>query len=207
MWKWMTALGVSIVLVFTWLCVELQVFETIPAGAASSKSASAGAASDSSKENLGEAKKQLDTREQAVRSREEALARKERDLLDKEKFLSQQASRYEKIIQELTGRIGELEHLRADKADNFRTVFEKMESKKASKILEDMDSKTAAGVVASLKRERAGEILSSMSPEKARAITEFVLGKRGVSSAQRGHTQGTEVSTEGEGAPEKGGDK
>jgi len=195
MWKLFTILSIASLGAFAWMCVELRVFESIPAGASDKL------------ESRDDYKKLLDTREKSLKTREETVSRKQRELEDKEKLLTQQIARYEKIIQELTGRVSELENLRADKSDTFRGVFEKMDAKKASKILEDMDPKLAAAVVSSLKRDRAGEILSSMEPEKARAITEFVLGKRGIGSAQRGRSQSTQVSAEGEGAPTEGGDK
>lgn len=200
MWKIYTILSLAILLAFGWMCAELRVFELIPVEASDTKG------SQVTTKPSDEFRKLLESREKDLKKREDQVLRKHQENEDKEKFLTQQIARYEKIIQDLTGRVSELENLRADKADTFRGVFEKMEPKKASKILEDMDSKMAASVVASLKRDRAGEILSEMSPEKARAITEFILGQRKIGSL-KGQSKGTQVSTEGNGATEKGGDE
>lgn len=195
MWKIFALLTLSIAIVFSWMCLELGFFGSIPVQAQEK--------SDSGTE----IRKNFENREKGLRQKEEILSRKEREIADREKLLAQQIARYEKVIQELTGRVGELENLRADKADSFRGVFEKMESKKASKILEEMDPKVAGAVVSSLKKDKAGDILSAMAPEKARAIAEFVLGgKRAPSSAQRKGAPSTSVSTQGEGTPEKGGE-
>ena len=195
MWKIFALLTLSIATVFAWMCAELGFFGSMPVYA-----------KEQQVEVGTEVRKNFDNREKGLRQREEIISRKEREVSDREKLLAQQISRYEKVIQELTGRVGELENLRADKADSFRGVFEKMESKKASKILEEMDPKVAGAVVSSLKKDKAGDILSAMAPEKARAIAEFVLGKRAPSSAQRKGAPSTSVSTQGESTPERGGE-
>lgn len=199
MWKIYTILSLAILLVFGWMCAELRVFELIPVEASETKGAQV------TSPPVEDYRKVLEQREKELKKREDLVLRKAQENDDKEKFLTQQIARYEKIIQELTGRVSELETLRSDKADSFRGVFEKMEPKKASKILEDMDAKMAGAIVAGLKRDRAGEILSEMPPDKARAITEFILGQRRIGSI-KGQSKGTQVSTEGNGTTEKGGE-
>lgn len=200
MWKVLTILSTAIVLVFGWMCVELRLFESIPVQASESKGSQVTGAP------VDDYRKLLEQREKELKKREDVVMRKAQENADKEKFLTQQIARYEKIIQDLTGRVSELEGIRADKAETFRGVFEKMEAKKASKILEDMESKMAASVVSGLKSAKAGEILAEMPPDKARAITELILGQRKIGS-MKGQSKGTQVSTEGNGAAEKGGDE
>ena len=64
----------------------------------------------------------------------------------------------------------------------FRGLYEKMESKKAAKILESMDVDLSNKIIASMKQDKAADIMSKMLPEKARLITERTFINRELSS-------------------------
>ncbi len=56
----------------------------------------------------------------------------------------------------------------------LRDVYEKMDPKRAGKILDEMNVDLATEIVRGMKRERAADILARMSTEKARKISEKI---------------------------------
>ncbi len=71
------------------------------------------------------------------------------------------------------------------RAELFRGLYEKMESKKGAKILETMDVDLSNKILAGMKQDKAAEIMSKMAPEKARLITERTFPVRGLSSLEK----------------------
>lgn len=116
--------------------------------------------------------------------KENDLKRREAALVEKERLLGQQLGRYEKVIGELRSKVTALETSQNARVDNFRQVYEKMEAKKASKVLDGMEIGLASQIIGGMKNKQAAEILSAMSPERARQITEKFLGKRNLASKE-----------------------
>lgn len=65
-----------------------------------------------------------------------------------------------------------------EKKNQFLSIYEKMEPKKAAKIIETLDRKLASEVVSEMKAPRAAEILGKVSAEVAKEITELSLKER-----------------------------
>lgn len=80
------------------------------------------------------------------------------------------------------------------RAELFRGLYEKMESKKAAKILETMDVDLSNKILAGMKQDKAAEIMSKMAPEKARLITEKTFPARGLSSLDKVNTSQATVT-------------
>ena len=72
----------------------------------------------------------------------------------------------------------------------FKSVYEKMEAKKAAKVLEEMDITLANQILTDMKQERAADILGKMPAEKARLITEKTLGKRKIATTNSSKEEG-----------------
>ncbi|MFM8315139.1 MAG: MotE family protein [Deltaproteobacteria bacterium] len=89
----------------------------------------------------------------------------------------------------------ELDRWKDARAELFRGMYEKMESKRSAKILETMDVDLANKIISGMKQEKAAEIMSKMMPEKAKLITERTFQNRELSSSEKvNHSQGV-VST------------
>ncbi|MBI4404602.1 MAG: hypothetical protein HY537_10595 [Deltaproteobacteria bacterium] len=114
----------------------------------------------------------------ALEVKEAELVRKERELSEKEKLLSDQLNRYEATVKEQQKKISELEQLRDSRLSAFRMVYEKMDPKRAAKIIEEMETPMASQILSTIRQDRAAEILSKMAPEKALAVTEQFLGHK-----------------------------
>ncbi len=110
--------------------------------------------------------------------KEKELADRERAIEEKEKFLTQQLEKYEKTFKELKAQIAQLEAQQNETDGETKRLYEKMEPKKAAKILDVMEPTQAASVLSSLIPNRAAEILGLMSVEKAKILTEKLLHKR-----------------------------
>lgn len=96
---------------------------------------------------------------------------------------------------ELSNLKKELETWKDARAELFRGLYEKMESKKAAKILESMDVDLSNKILASMKQDKAADIMSKMVPEKARLITERTFPNRELSSQNKvNQPQSTENS-------------
>jgi flagellar motility protein MotE (MotC chaperone) len=93
--------------------------------------------------------------------------------------------------------------------ESFRGVYEKMEAKRAAKILDEMDLTLSSQILGGMRGERAAEILSQMSPDKARLITERYLGKRTPASSKPVEVkqEDKEETVESAVSPTKGGVK
>lgn len=73
----------------------------------------------------------------------------------------------------------ELASARDSRAQNYKSVYEKMDPKKAAKILDEMEISLSTQIIGDMNQSRAAEILAKMSPERARQITERPLRKAG----------------------------
>lgn len=125
---------------------------------------------------------QWQERSTALDQRQANLERKEQMLKEKETILATQVERYEKIISEYKARLVEQDEERKSRADAARQVYEKIEPKKAAKIIEQMDISLATQLMSGMKGEKAAAIYGQMSPERAKEITERFLGRRGIAS-------------------------
>jgi flagellar motility protein MotE (MotC chaperone) len=117
----------------------------------------------------------LKDREKKITEREAALQGKERELNEKQQFLEQQLGKYEATVAKLRQEVKNLASSRDEKVSAFRMVYEKMEAKKAARILNDLDTALAGRVLSGMRQQHAADILAKMEPEKARQITKRFL--------------------------------
>lgn len=129
--------------------------------------------------DLQELHAKLKERAKALDTREAEIQAKETELKDKQEFLQQQLGKYEATLGKLRQELKSLEAARDEKVSAFRQVYEKMESKKAARILDELDSELASRILAGMKQQQAAEILGKMDPEKARRITKRFLSSSG----------------------------
>jgi flagellar motility protein MotE (MotC chaperone) len=127
---------------------------------------------------------QLREKEKNLLEREAALDLKTRDLEDRQKIMKEQLGKYENVIGKLRFDLKSLESSRKDKVLAFQQVYEKMEPKKAARILDDLDSDLVVKVLTGMRQQQVAEILSKMDPEKARRITKKLLLSLGVETAE-----------------------
>lgn len=127
---------------------------------------------------------QLREKEKSLAAREAALEVKLRDLDDRQKIMKEQLGKYENVIGKLRFDLKSLESSRKDKVLAFQQVYEKMEPKKAARILDDLDSDLVVKVLTGMRQQQVAEILSKMDPEKARRITKKLLSSLGVETAE-----------------------
>lgn len=111
-------------------------------------------------------------REKGLKDREEEITRRESALADKEAALNEQIKSYEKTIQELRGRLETVEIKPEQKTDEFQTIYERMEAKRAAKIFEKLDVAVATRFLKKMSAGRAAEILGLLPADRAKAITE-----------------------------------
>lgn len=122
--------------------------------------------------------KVLSESKKAIAEREVALAARDGQLAEREALVQRQMDRYEGVIQKLRTEIDTLKKELSDRQDAFRSVYSKMEPKKAARILDEMDVPLATRILTALKQTQAAEILSQMSPGKAREVTASVLSQK-----------------------------
>lgn len=128
-----------------------------------------------SEKDLREMLAALKDRDKRLADREAQIETKERDLKEKQTFLQQQLGKYEATLAKLRLELKSLEETKEGKIAAFRQVYEKMEAKKAARILDDMDPDLTSKILAGMKQQQAAEILAKMDPEKARRITKRFL--------------------------------
>jgi len=117
-------------------------------------------------------------REKGVKEKEEAVSRRETALADKEAALAEQIKAYERTIQELKQRLESAQvKPEQQRPDEFLSIYEKMEAKRAAKVFEKLDVAVATKFLKKMSSGRAAEILGLMPPEKAKAITERHLSR------------------------------
>lgn len=137
-----------------------------------------------------------------VQTKERELEERERKISDREKLLQNEIGRYEKIIEELhkslvtqketetklTAQVKDLEgrlelktsdqkSVEEAKKEEFKKIYEKVDSKKAAKIFDSMDTQLAISILSNLNQAKAAEILGQMSADKAKRVTESFLLK------------------------------
>jgi flagellar motility protein MotE (MotC chaperone) len=167
-WRVVSLVSFFSALIVLWLFYELGMFSYTKTMAADEKG-------QLTAESLDSLNKMLQEKSKSLTDKEEQLQRKEQTLAEKEKFLFDQLNRYEKVIQNLKTKLSELETKKDDRMSSFRSIYEKMESKKASKILDQMDTQLAAKILAGMRQEKAADIMGKMSQDKAKVITERYL--------------------------------
>ncbi len=116
-------------------------------------------------------------REKGVNEKEEAVTRREAAVADKEAALAEQIKSYEKTIHELRQRLDTAEAKPDQHPDEFLSIYEKMEAKRAAKVFEKLDVTVATKFLKKMSSGRAAEILGLMPAEKAKAITERHLSR------------------------------
>lgn len=119
------------------------------------------------------------------------LARREREVADKQAIFAVEAGRYEKMIQSLQKKVSDLDALNSSKAEGFRQLYEKMDTKKVASILEEIEPPLAGEILGAMKPNKAAEIMSKMSNARVRLITEKFLLKRLTASSQNPLSEGS----------------
>jgi len=105
-------------------------------------------------------------------------------------------SKLEKKDSEIADLQKELSTWKDARAELFRGLYERMESKKAAKILETMDLDLSNKIIAGMKQDKAAEIMSKMMPDKAKLITEKTFSARNLSSQDKVNTSQAAVGLE-----------
>jgi flagellar motility protein MotE (MotC chaperone) len=136
------------------------------------------AASEKGEASLETIQRSVQDREKTVASKEESVTRREAALADKETALAEQIKQYERTIQELKERLAAASETKVEeKPDEFLSIYEKMEAKRAAKIFEKLDLPVATRFLKQMSPGRAAEILGLLPAERARQITERHLGR------------------------------
>jgi flagellar motility protein MotE (MotC chaperone) len=105
-------------------------------------------------------------------------------------------SKLEKKDSEIADLQKELSTWKDARAELFRGLYERMESKKAAKILETMDLDLSNKIIAGMKQDKAAEIMSKMMPDKAKLITEKTFSARNLGSQDKVNTSQAAVGLE-----------
>lgn len=194
MWKTLSILFTLTLCVCGWLAYEV--------GALGGKRIEASEKQDLQNEGL---QKEMSDRNKKLDEREAELKKREKSLEEKERILAQSVGQYEKVIRELRARVEEADSAIDKRAESMRQIYEKMDPKKASKILDEIDVALAAAILGGMRNERAADILGRMSQEKARLVTEKYVGKqsREISKVNERST----AKDQGELVPLKGGEQ
>ena len=152
------------------------------------------ASNKTTNDSLSEREKQLVEREEFLKKQSEyyekvilELKEKMADQakLNKEGLNKNEASFKEKLAKkdsEISALQKELHTWKDARAELFRGLYEKMDSKKAAKILEAMDTDLSNKILAGMKQDKAAEIMSKMAPDKAKVITEKTFSDREIGS-------------------------
>lgn len=155
------------VLVGVWLMYEVGLLKFSQVSAAEK-------APETSVETI---QRSVQDREKGVQEKEEAIHRREAAVADKEAALAEQMKGYERTIQELKAKLEVTENKHEEKPDEFLSIYEKMEAKKAAKIFEKLELPVATRFLKKMSAGRAAEILGLMPAERARQITERHLNR------------------------------
>jgi flagellar motility protein MotE (MotC chaperone) len=169
-WRWFSLFTMMTFAVVGWLVYELGFFSNNVVASERPEPENP----DTLQQSLREKSKQL-------QERELRLAKRESDLNEKERILGQQMARYERIIKDLKGKVTELDLLKDERLTQFRQVYEKMDPKKAAKIVEEMNGDLAVEILEGMKGDRAADILGHMAPGKAKLLTERSLKRKNFS--------------------------
>ncbi|MCB0417424.1 MAG: hypothetical protein H6617_04385 [Bdellovibrionaceae bacterium] len=120
-------------------------------------------------------RKSLQTRERALLGRENVVEKKEKDLKEKEQVLQVQIARYEKIIKDLNAKLAKARKYEEERVAALKSIYERMEPKRAAKVLNKMDTDSVASLLADMRKEQAAEILGRMTSNHAKEVSEKLL--------------------------------
>lgn len=129
-------------------------------------------------QELHELRRALQTREKSLVGRESVLQKREADIKDRELILQQQVARYEKIISDLNKKLKSARKYEAEQVDAVKGIYEKMDPKKAAKVLDKMDTSSVATLLSDMRKEQAAEILGKMTSANAKQVSERMLERR-----------------------------
>lgn len=120
-------------------------------------------------------------------AREEAIRKKEQELNEREALLNEQVKRYDRLLNERAAQSAQRERTIASEnsKNEVSMVYEKMDPKKAAKILENLDVSYTSQILKSMKQDRAADILSRISAGKAKLITERLFAMKSNSAVQK----------------------
>ncbi len=150
-------------------------------------------------------KEQVSRSEKIISELKQKLAQKEEELKTKSLSSDEQVkSKMVKIEEEHKRKIAQLEEdykqklarkdkelkakeamiakIKDNRAETYRSLYEKMEPKQAAKILNDLDINLAGQILGGMKNDKAAEILAKMTSERAKLLTERAVPKRAVAS-------------------------
>ncbi|MEZ4750111.1 MAG: hypothetical protein R3B54_05625 [Bdellovibrionota bacterium] len=120
-------------------------------------------------------RKSLQTRERALTGRENVVERKEKEVQEKERILQVQIARYEKIIKDLNQKLAGARRYEEERVAALKSIYERMEPKRAAKVLNKMDTESVASLLADMRKEQAAEILGRMTSNHAKEVSERLL--------------------------------
>lgn len=156
-------------------------------------------------EKEGILKDQLTRYEKLIVDLRTKLEKKEKEyqatLADKERNYKTEIASLEKQNKELKA---QQEKTAQQRSETYHLIYEKMDSKKAAKILDEMEVSTATSILENVKQEKAADILSKMSSERARLITERANTKRRPASTKVSNPGDSNVNPAIENIPKGG---
>jgi flagellar motility protein MotE (MotC chaperone) len=141
-------------------------------------------AADKTETSLESLQRSVQDREKTVQEKEEAIAKREAAVADKETALTEQIKGYERTIEELRRKAEVPGPKVEEKPDEFLSIYEKMEAKRAAKIFEKLELPVATKFLKQMSPSRAAEILGLMPSERARMITERHLSRETASAKE-----------------------
>lgn len=173
MWRISGLFALLSVVVLGWLISEL--------GLVSFTRANAGEQAPATVESL---RSDLESQGAKLAERQRDLDRREKALADKEQAMVVQMAEYEKVVGDLRAKLAEAEKKQKTVESSFVQIYERMEPKRAARILDELEIDLAVNILRSIRAPVAAEILGNMSSQRAKLITEKQLTGRVLSSTQ-----------------------
>ena len=117
----------------------------------------------------------LKNREKELNERLAKLEKQEEAFKSQNQLVTSQVSAYQKEIERLRAENKRLQKKKVEKNVSLSKVYEKMDPKKAAKILDGLNVSLSVQILSDLNPSKAAEILGRMSSQKAKSATEALM--------------------------------
>ena len=108
----------------------------------------------------------------ALKRKEEELAIKERTLLELEASIKAEATRVQKLHDEIKSMLDDAKEIKDQRVKQLVDMLSNTKAKKAAEILQSMDTELAVKVLSGMRGRQAGEILTFVEAKKAADLSE-----------------------------------
>lgn len=115
----------------------------------------------------------IEKRKQETEQRINALNAREKQLKEMESVVEKKLEDLEEERRYIVQTIQKEKEIKADRLDKLKSLYEKMEPKKAAPVFEKIDKDLAAALFKKLRQKQVTAILEKMNPEKAIELTEY----------------------------------